>query len=162
MTARGAKRGVLETVFRELHHAAPAPVPVIALEKGEELSTTCPQAPEEIEGSIASVPAESRPRLQEDDLVGVVLLVFQHDFITTIGGAIVSNDDFVIERAFLHEDAIDGLTDECDVLICVKYDADGWDGAKFRSLDHRRMAADQFGGTIPAEGAEFRHVDMIF
>lgn len=34
MTARGAKRGVLETVFRELHHAAPAPVPVIALEKG--------------------------------------------------------------------------------------------------------------------------------
>ena len=34
MTARGAKRGVLETVFRELHLAAPAPVPVIALEKG--------------------------------------------------------------------------------------------------------------------------------
>lgn len=34
MVARGAKRGVLETVFRELHAAAPAPVPVIALDKG--------------------------------------------------------------------------------------------------------------------------------
>ena len=34
MVARGAKRGVLETVFRELHEAAPAPVPVIALDKG--------------------------------------------------------------------------------------------------------------------------------
>lgn len=34
MVARGAKRGVLETIFRELHQAAPAPVPVIALEKG--------------------------------------------------------------------------------------------------------------------------------
>lgn len=34
LVARGAKRGVLETVFRELHHAAPAPVPVIALEAG--------------------------------------------------------------------------------------------------------------------------------
>ncbi len=32
--ARGAKRGVLETVFRELRHAAPEPVAVIALEKG--------------------------------------------------------------------------------------------------------------------------------
>ncbi|MFN3890433.1 MAG: 4Fe-4S dicluster domain-containing protein [Beijerinckiaceae bacterium] len=34
MVARGAKRGVLETIFRELHEAAPAPVPVIALERG--------------------------------------------------------------------------------------------------------------------------------
>ena len=34
MVARGAKRGVLETMFRELHAAAPAPVPVIALDKG--------------------------------------------------------------------------------------------------------------------------------
>lgn len=34
MIARGAKRGVLETIFRELHEAAPAPVPVIALDKG--------------------------------------------------------------------------------------------------------------------------------
>lgn len=34
MVARGAKRGVLETVFRELHAAAPEPVPVIALDKG--------------------------------------------------------------------------------------------------------------------------------
>lgn len=34
MIARGAKRGVLETIFRELHAAAPEPVPVIALDKG--------------------------------------------------------------------------------------------------------------------------------
>ncbi|MBX9760233.1 MAG: 4Fe-4S binding protein, partial [Beijerinckiaceae bacterium] len=34
LVARGAKRGVLETIFRELHEAAPAPVPVIALDKG--------------------------------------------------------------------------------------------------------------------------------
>lgn len=34
MIARGAKRGVLETIFRELHAAAPAPIPVIALDKG--------------------------------------------------------------------------------------------------------------------------------
>lgn len=33
-SARGGKRGVLETAFRELHRAAPAPVPVIALDKG--------------------------------------------------------------------------------------------------------------------------------
>lgn len=32
--ARGAKRGVLETTFRELHHAAPNPVSVIPLDKG--------------------------------------------------------------------------------------------------------------------------------
>ena len=32
--ARGAKRSVLETTFRELHHAAPNPVSVIALDKG--------------------------------------------------------------------------------------------------------------------------------
>lgn len=32
--ARGAKRSVLETTFRELHLAAPAPVDVIALDKG--------------------------------------------------------------------------------------------------------------------------------
>jgi ferredoxin len=32
--ARGAKRSVLETTFRELHRAAPAPVNVIALDKG--------------------------------------------------------------------------------------------------------------------------------
>ncbi len=31
---RGAKRGVLETAFRELHRVAPAPVPRVALEKG--------------------------------------------------------------------------------------------------------------------------------
>jgi ferredoxin len=31
---RGAKRGVLETTFRELHLAAPAPVDVVALERG--------------------------------------------------------------------------------------------------------------------------------
>lgn len=34
MIARGAKRSVLETIFRELHEAAPAPVPVIALDRG--------------------------------------------------------------------------------------------------------------------------------
>lgn len=33
MVARGAKRGVLETIFRELHEAAPVPVAVIALDK---------------------------------------------------------------------------------------------------------------------------------
>lgn len=32
--ARGAKRSVLETTFRELHHAAPNPVSVIPLDKG--------------------------------------------------------------------------------------------------------------------------------
>ncbi|MBM3607587.1 MAG: 4Fe-4S dicluster domain-containing protein [Alphaproteobacteria bacterium] len=32
--ARGGKRGLLETAFRELHRAAPAPVSVIALDKG--------------------------------------------------------------------------------------------------------------------------------
>lgn len=32
--ARGGKRGLLETTFRELHRVAPAPVSVIALEKG--------------------------------------------------------------------------------------------------------------------------------
>jgi ferredoxin len=31
---RGAKRGVLETTFRELHLAAPAPVDVVTLERG--------------------------------------------------------------------------------------------------------------------------------
>lgn len=31
---RGAKRGLLETAFRELHRAAPAPVDVVALERG--------------------------------------------------------------------------------------------------------------------------------
>ena len=34
MVARGAKRGVLETIFRELHQAAPEPVAVITLENG--------------------------------------------------------------------------------------------------------------------------------
>ena len=32
--ARGAKRGVLELAFRELHRAAPAPIPVVALAAG--------------------------------------------------------------------------------------------------------------------------------
>jgi ferredoxin len=32
--ARGSKRSVLENAFRELHLAAPAPVPVVALERG--------------------------------------------------------------------------------------------------------------------------------